>query len=185
MLLADDAADWRERPRLASAGAHRGVQRRLRNGRSSPAQLRGRLHLGTGNVWDDIRTWIPGSRPEAISESVSGCQWAAPPTTGGPGRAHQGRGGGGLDDSFRTAERKIKNTSGFTKLVTGCTPLGYRKSPPWPTRGADGINGSKDAAVRDVRCRGSSEAGRLLRKAGVPERVQTRLTKAPRVNAEM
>ena len=186
MLLADDPADWRERP--ASLAAERIAAFDRRAGESE--QLVGRSIESAGFTWpgvmfwDDIRTldYLAGRRE--VDASRIGCVGLS---VGAVRSLHLAA----LDDRVKAAvvvgwmtsfpaqlERHVRNTIGFTKLVPGL----YRYLD-YPDVGSLAmptpllvINGSKDQLFEPSGVRASFEKlAACYGKAGVPELVETRL----------
>jgi dienelactone hydrolase len=145
--------------------------------------------------WDDIRTLdYLASRPEVDPRRI-GCVGLS---MGGLRTIHLA----GLDDRIKAAvavgwmtsfppqlQRHVRNTIGFTKLVPGLYhyldyPDVASMAMPTPLLV---INGSKDALFEPTGVRDSFEKlSACYRKAGVPDRVRTRLYDTPHeFNAEM
>jgi dienelactone hydrolase len=196
MLLADDPADWRDRPpgitpeRIAAF-----------NRRSGDEQLLARTIFAAGFTWagvmywDDIRTVdYLASRPE-VDPARIGCVGLS---IGGLRTIHLAA----LDDRIKAAaavgwmtsfppqlERKIRNTIGFTKLVPGL--YRYLDYPDVATLAMPTpllvINGSKDALFEPSGVHASFEKlAACYRKAGVPDHVRTSLYDTPHeFNREM
>ncbi len=197
MLLADDPADWRERP--ASLTPERIAAFNRRAGESE--QLVGRTIESAGFTWpgvmfwDDIRTldYLAG-RPEVDPRRI-GCVGLS---VGAVRSLHLAA----LDDRVKAAvvvgwmtsfpaqlERHVRNTIGFTKLVPGL----YRHLD-YPDVGSLAmptpmlvINGGKDALFEPAGVRASFEKlAACYRKAEVPDRIETRLYDTPHeFNLEM
>ena len=197
MLLADDGADWRERPRNVSAERIAAFNRRSSEGE----QLVGRTIFAAGFTWagvmfwDDVRTVDYLLRRPEVDPSRIGCVGLS---MGGLRTVHLAA----LDDRIKAAvavgwmasfpaqlESHIKNTIGHTKLVPGLyRDLDYPDvaSLALPTPLLV-INGSKDALFELSGVRASfDKLAACYAKAGVPERVRTRLYDTPHeFNAEM
>jgi dienelactone hydrolase len=197
MLLADDAADWRERvpgltkERLAVFDRRAGESEQLvdRSIESAGFTWPGVM------FWDDLRTldYLAG-RPE-VDASRLGCVGLS---VGAVRSLHLAA----LDDRIKAAvvvgwmtsfpaqlERRVRNTIGFTKLVPGL----YRYLD-YPDVGSLAIpapllviNGSKDQLFEPAGVRAAFEKlAACYKKAGVPERLQTRLYDTPHeFNIEM
>jgi dienelactone hydrolase len=197
MLLADDPADWRDRPRSITPERITAFNRRS----SENEQLLARSVYAAGFTWagvmywDDIRTVdYLASRPEVDPNRI-GCVGLS---MGGLRTIHLAA----LDDRIKAAvavgwmtsfphqlERKIRNTIGFTKLVPGLyRHLDY---PDVASLAAPAalmvINGRKDALFEMSGVEASFEKlAACYKKAGVPDRVRTRLYDTPHeFNAEM
>jgi dienelactone hydrolase len=190
MLLADDAADWRDRPTTITAERIAAFNRRS----SENEQLLGRTIYAAGFTWagvmywDDIRTVdYLLSRPE-VDPARIGCVGLS---MGGLRTIHLAA----LDDRIKAAvavgwmtsfppqlERRIRNTIGFTKLVPGLyRHLDYPDvaslAAPTPLLV---INGSQDALFEPEGVRASfGKLAACYRKAGAPDNVRTRLFDAP------
>jgi dienelactone hydrolase len=197
MLLADDPADWRERP--ASLTPERIAAFNRRAGESE--QLVGRSIESAGFTWpgvmfwDDIRTLDYLARRPEVDPSRIGCVGLS---VGAVRSLHLAA----LDDRIKAAvvvgwmtsfpaqlERHVRNTIGFTKLVPGL----YRHLD-YPDVGSLAmptpmlvINGGKDALFEPSGVRASFEKlAACYRKAGVHDRVETRLYDTPHeFNLEM
>ena len=197
MLLADDAADWRERP--ASLTPERIAAFNRRAGESE--QLVGRSIESAGFTWpgvmfwDDIRTLDYLARRPEVDASRIGCVGLS---VGAVRSLHLAA----LDDRIKAAvvvgwmtsfpaqlERHVRNTIGFTKLVPGL----YRHLD-YPDVGSLAmptpmlvINGGKDALFEPSGVRASFEKlAACYRKAGVSDRIETRLYDTPHeFNREM
>jgi dienelactone hydrolase len=197
MLLDDDPADWRERPKGISAERVAAFNRRA----SQSEQLVGRTIYSAGFTWpgvmfwDDVRTMdYLLTRPEVDPQRI-GCVGLS---VGGLRACHLAA----LDDRVRAAvvvgwmasfpaqlKRHVRNTIGHTKVVPGLyRHLDYPDvaSLAMP-RALLVINGKKDGlfdldGVR--RCFDKLQA--CYQKAGVPTKVRTRLYDTPHeFNAEM
>jgi dienelactone hydrolase len=197
MLLADDAPDWRERPRSITKQRIEAFDRRSSEGE----QLVGRTVFSAGFTWagvmfwDDVRTVdYLLTRPEVDPRRI-GCVGLS---LGGVRSAHLAA----LDDRIKAAvvvgwmtsfpaqlKRRVTNTIGHTKLVPGLyRHLDYPDvaSLAMPTPLLV-INGSKDELFEPAGVRASFEKlAACYQKAGVPELLRTRLYDAPHeFNREM
>jgi dienelactone hydrolase len=197
MLLAGDAPDWRERPGSITKERIEAFNRRSGEGE----QLVGRTIFAAGFTWagvmfwDDVRTVdYLLTRPEVDPRRI-GCVGLS---IGGLRSVHLAA----LDDRIKAAvvvgwmasfpaqlRRRIVNTIGHTKLVPGLyRSLDYPDvaSLAMPTPLLV-INGSKDELFEPSGVRASFEKlAACYQKAGVPERVRTRLYDAPHeFNREM
>jgi dienelactone hydrolase len=197
MLLADDAPDWRERPRSVTKERIEAFDRRSSQGE----QLVGRSIFSAGFTWagvmfwDDVRTVdYLLTRPEVDPRRI-GCVGLS---LGGVRSAHVAA----LDDRIKAAvvvgwmtsfptqlKRRVVNTIGFTKLVPGLYryldyPDVASLAMPTPLLV---INGSKDELFELSGVHASFEKlAACYRKAGVPERLRTRLYDTPHeFNREM
>ena len=197
MLLADDPSDWRERPRSITKQRIEAFDRRSSEGE----QLVGRTVFSAGFTWagvmfwDDVRTVdYLLTRPEVDPRRI-GCVGLS---LGGVRSAHLAA----LDDRIKAAvvvgwmtsfpaqlKRRITNTIGHTKLVPGLYryldyPDVASLAMPTPLLV---INGSKDELFEPAGVRASFEKLAVCyQKAGVPERLRTRLYDAPHeFNREM
>ena len=197
MLLSDDAPDWQERPRSITAERIAAFNRRSSEGE----QLVGRTIFAAGFTWagvmfwDDIRTVdYLARRPEVDARHI-GCVGLS---MGGLRTIHLAA----LDDRIKAAvavgwmasfpaqlKKHIRNTIGHTKLVPGLYqqmdyPDVATLAIPTPLLV---INGSKDALFEPSGVRASFEKlAACYAKAGVPERLRTRLYDTPHeFNAEM
>ena len=197
MLLADDAADWRERPRSITPERIAAFNRRSGEGE----QLVGRTIFAAGFTWagvmfwDDVRTVdYLLTRPEVDPRRI-GCVGLS---VGGVRSAHLAA----LDDRIKAAvvvgwmtsfpaqlKRRVRNTIGHTKLVPGLYryldyPDVASLAMPTPLLV---INGSRDELFEPAGVRASFEKlAACYAKAGVPEHVRTRLYDTPHeFNAEM
>jgi len=197
MLLADDAPDWRERPRSITPERIAAFNRR--SGESE--QLVGRTIYSAGFTWagamfwDDVRTLdYLLTRPEVDPRRI-GCVGLS---VGGVRSAHLAA----LDDRIKVAvvvgwmtsfpaqlERRVRNTIGFTKLVPGLyRHLDYPDVASLAMPAALlVINGSRDELFEPAGVRASFEKlAACYAKAGVPERLRTRLYDTPHeFNGEM
>jgi len=197
MLLADDAPDWRQRPPGITPERIAAFNRR--SGESEP--LVGRTIFSAGFTWagvifwDDIRSVdYLASRPE-VDPGRIGCVGLS---VGGLRSAHLAA----LDDRIKTAvvvgwmasfpaqlKRHVRNTIGHTKLVPGL----YRDMdyPDVASLAAPApllvINGSRDALFETSGVRAAfDKLAACYTKAGVPERLRTRLYDTPHeFNLEM
>ncbi len=197
MLLDDDPADWRERPRDIPAERVRAFNQRA----SQAEQLVGRTIYAAGFTWpgvmfwDDIRTldYLAG-RPEVDLRRL-GCVGLS---VGGLRSCHLAA----LDDRIKAAvvvgwmasfpaqlKKHVRNTIGHTKVVPG-----LMRSLDYPDVAALAmpaallvINGSQDALFELAGVRASFEKLRACyQKAGVPEKIRARLYDTPHIfNAEM
>jgi dienelactone hydrolase len=197
MLLADDAPDWRERTASLTQERLKAFDRRA----SESEQLVARSVEAAGFTWpgvmfwDDIRTLdYLAARPE-VDASRLGCVGLS---VGAVRSLHLAA----LDDRIKAAvvvgwmtsfpaqlERRVRNSIGFTKLVPGL----YRHLD-YPDVGSLAmpgpllvINGSRDALFEPAGVRAAFEKlAACYRKAGVPEKIQTRLYDTPHeFNLEM
>ena len=197
LLLADDAADWRERPRAIAPDRIAAFNRRS----GENEELLGRTIYAAGFTWagvmywDDIRTVDYLSRRPEVDPSRIGCVGLS---MGGLRTIHLAA----LDERIKAAvavgwmtsypyqlARHIRNTIGFTKLVPGLYRyLDYPDvaclATPTPLLV---INGSKDALFEPNGVRASfDKLAACYRKAGAPDNVRTRLYDTPHeFNAEM
>jgi dienelactone hydrolase len=197
MLIAADPPDWRERPRSITAERISAFNRRA----SESEQLLGRTIFAAGFTWagvmfwDDIRTVdYLLTRPE-VDPARIGC---AGLSMGGLRSVHLAA----LDDRIKAAvivgwmtsfptqlKRRIRNTIGHTKLVPGLYrdldfPDVASLAIPTPILV---INGSKDGLFEPAGVETSfAKLAACYAKAGVPERLRTRLYDAPHeFNLEM
>jgi dienelactone hydrolase len=197
MILDDDPDDWRTRPRTMSAERVAAFNRRA--GESEP--LVGRTISAAGFTWpgvmfwDDLRTVdYLASRPE-VDPARIGCVGLS---VGGLRSCHLAA----LDDRIRAAvvvgwmtsfptqlRSRIRHTIGHTKLVPG-----LMREMDYPDVAALAmprallvINGGKDALFEPAGVRASfDKLHRGYAKAGVPEKLRTRLYDSPHeFNAEM
>jgi dienelactone hydrolase len=197
MLMGDDPADWRDRPRTMAAEQVAAFNRRSSQGEA----LVGRTIYAAGFTWsgvmfrDDVRTVdYLVTRPD-VDPARIGCVGLS---VGGLRSAHLAA----LDDRIKAAvvvgwmasypaqlRSKIRNTIGFTKLVPGmASHLDYPDvaslAMPSPLLV---INGSRDGLfdLDGVRhCFDKLSA--CYKKAGVPDHFRGRLYDAPHeFNAEM
>jgi dienelactone hydrolase len=197
MLLDDDPPEWRQRPRTIAPARIAAFNQRA----SQQEQLVGRTIYSAGFTWsgvmfwDDIRTVdYLLTRPEVDPQRI-GCVGLS---VGGLRSCHLAA----LDPRIRAAvvvgwmtsfptqlRRKIRNTIGHTKLVPGL--YRYLDYPDVATLALPGallvINGSQDGLFEPEGVRAAFDTLNVAyRKAGVPERVRTRLYDTPHLfNAEM
>ena len=197
MLLDDDPADWRERPRSITAERIAAFNRRS----SESEQLVGRTIFAAGFTWpgvmfwDDVRTvdylLTPagsGPAPDRLRGPVGGRPALLPP--GRAGRAHQGGGRRRLDGLVpRAAQEQDPQHHRPHQAGAGAVPR-----PRLPRRRVAGHAGAaaghqrqQGRAVRPGRrARELRQAGGLLREGGRPRAVRTRLYDTPHeFNAEM
>jgi dienelactone hydrolase len=197
MLLADDAPDWRERPRSITKRRIEEFHRRSGEGE----QLVGRTIFAAGFTWSGVMFWDDVrtvdyllTRPEVDPRRI-GCVGLS---LGGVRSAHVAA----LDDRIKAAvvvgwmtsfptqlKRRVTNTIGHTKLVPGLYryldyPDVASLAMPTPLLV---INGSRDALFEPAGVRASFEKlAACYQKAGVPERLRTRLYDTPHeFNREM
>jgi dienelactone hydrolase len=197
MVLPDDAADWRDRPRTITPDRIAAFNRRAGEGE----QLVARTIMAAGFTWpgvmfwDDVRTVeYLLTRPEVDPDRI-GCVGLS---VGGVRSMHLAA----LDDRIKAAvvvgwmtsfpaqlRRRVKHTIGFTKLVPGLyRHLDYPDvaslAIPTPLLV---INGSKDELFEPAGVRASFEKlAACYAKAGVPDRLRTRLYDTPHeFNREM
>jgi len=190
MLLADDPADWRDRPRTITPERIDAFNRRSGEGE----QLVGRTIFSAGFTWagvmfwDDVRTVdYLLTRPEVDPRRI-GCVGLS---VGAVRSAHLAA----LDDRIKAAvvvgwmtsfpaqlRRRVRNTIGHTKLVPGLYRfLDYPDvasiAMPAPLLV---INGSKDELFEPTGVRAAFEKlAACYAKAGVPELLRTRLYDTP------
>ena len=197
MLLNDDPADWRERPGTISAERINAFNQRA----SQNEQLVGRTIFAAGFTWaglmfwDDIRSVdYLLSRPE-VDPARIGCVGLS---VGGLRSCHLAA----LDDRIKAAvvvgwmasfpaqlQHHIRNSIGHTKLVPGLyRDLDYPDVASLAMPAAVlVINGKKDGLFEPKGVASCFEklAG-CYKKAGIPDRLKTRLYDAPHeFNAEM
>jgi dienelactone hydrolase len=197
MLLDDDPDDWRRRPRDVAPGRIAAFNQRAGEGES----LVGRTILAAGFTWpgvmfwDDLRTVdYLLTRPEVDPERI-GCVGLS---VGGLRACHLAA----LDDRIKAAvvvgwmasfpaqlKRHVRHTIGHTKLVPGLyRHLDYPDvaSLAMPASLLV-INGSRDALFQLDGVRASfDKLTACYQKAGIPDRVRTRLYDTPHeFNAEM
>ncbi len=197
MLLDDDPGDWRERPRDITPERIAAFNQRA----GQNEQLVGRTLYSAGITWSGIMFWDDVrtvdylvSRPDVDPQRI-GCVGLS---VGGLRSCHLAA----LDDRIRAAvvvgwmcsfrhqlRRHIRNTIGFTKLVPGLyRDLDY---PDVATLAMPNallvINGSKDGLFDlDGVTASFRHLEACYRKAGVPEKVRTRLFDTPHeFNQEM
>jgi len=197
MLLDDDPADWRERPRAIAPERIAAFNQRS----SQNEALVGRTIYAAGFTWSGVMFWDDLrtvdyllTRPEVDPDRI-GCVGLS---VGGLRSCHLAA----LDRRIRAAvvvgwmtsfpaqlRRKIRNTIGHTKLVPGLyRHLDY---PDVATLALPSallvINGSQDALFEPEGVQAAfDKLAAAYRKAGVAERVRTRLYDTPHVfNAEM
>lgn len=197
MLLDEDPADWRERPRDLAAERIAAFNQRA----SQNEQLVGRTIYSAGFTWagvmfwDDVRTVdYLLTRPEVDRRRI-GCVGLS---VGGLRSCHLAA----LDERVKAAvavgwmasfpaqlRRHVRNSIGFTKLVPGL--YRYLDYPDVAVLAAPNallvINGSQDLLFEGGGVQAAFDklaAG--WRKAGVPEKLRTRLYNSPHeFNAEM
>jgi dienelactone hydrolase len=197
MLLDGDPDDWRKRPKDLTAERVAAFNRRA----SESEQLVGRTIYAAGFTWpgvmfwDDIRTVdYLLTRPEVDPKRI-GCVGLS---VGGLRACHLAA----LDDRIKAAvvvgwmasfpaqlERHVRNTIGHTKVVPGLyRHLDYPDvaSLAMPVALLV-INGSQDGLFQLDGVRAAfDKLAACYKKAGIPERVRTRLYDAPHeFNAEM
>ncbi len=197
MLLDDDPADWRDRPRDITAQRISEFNRRA----SQNEQLVGRTIYAAGFTWpgvlfwDDVRTVdYLLTRPEVDKKRV-GCVGLS---VGGLRACHLAA----LDDRIKAAvvvgwmasfprqlRRHIRNSIGHTKVVPGL--YRYLDYPDIASLAMPNallvINGSKDGLFDLDGVRASfDKLNACYKKAGAPEKCRTRLYSTPHeFNAEM
>jgi dienelactone hydrolase len=190
ILLPDDPLDWRERPRSITLERITAFNRRA----VESEQLVGRTIYSAGFTWagvmfwDDVRTVdYLLTRPEVDPERI-GCVGLS---VGGLRSAHLAA----LDDRVKAAvivgwmtsfpaqlKHHVKHTIGHTKLVPGLYryldyPDVASLAMPTPLLV---INGSKDELFEPAGVRASFEKlAACYAKAGVPDRLRTRLYDTP------
>jgi dienelactone hydrolase len=190
LLLKDDPPDWRERPRSITPERIAAFNRRSSEGE----QLLGRTIFAAGFTWagvmfwDDVRTVDYLARRKEVDPARIGC---AGLSLGGLRTIHLAA----LDERIKAAvavgwmtsfptqlRRRIKNTIGFTKLVPGLYQhLDYPDvaslAMPTPLMV---INGSQDQLFEPSGVQESfAKLAACYLKAGVADRVRTRLYDAP------
>jgi dienelactone hydrolase len=197
LLLDDDPADWRDRPADVPAERIDAFNRRA----SQSEDLVGRTIYATGFTWpgvmfwDDIRTVdYLMTRPEVDPKRI-GCVGLS---VGGLRSCHLAA----LDDRIKAAvvvgwmasfpaqlKRHIRYTIGFSMLVPGLyRDLDYPDVASLAMPSALlVINGSKDTLFDPAGVKASfDKLAACYRKAGIPERVRTRLYDTPHeFNREM
>jgi len=197
MLLDDDPADWRDRPNEVTSERISAFNQRA----GQNEQLVGRTIYSAGFTWsgvmfwDDIRTVdYLASRPEVDPNRI-GCVGLS---VGGLRSCHLAA----LDPRIKASvvvgwmasfpaqlKNKIRNTIGHTKLVPGL--YRYLDYPDVATLAIPSamlvINGSKDGLFDLDGVRASfATLNAAWAKAGVPDRIRTRLYDTPHeFNAEM
>jgi dienelactone hydrolase len=190
MLLDDDPADWRERP--ADISAQRISAFNQRAGQSE--QLVGRTIYSAGFTWPGIMFWDDirsveylVTRPE-VDKNRIGCVGLS---VGGLRSCHLAA----LDDRIKAAvvvgwmasfpaqlQRHVRNTIGHTKVVPGLYKhLDYPDVASLAMPAAlMVVNGRKDGLFELGGVEASFEKlARCYKKAGIPERVATRMYDAP------
>ncbi|MBI4664705.1 MAG: dienelactone hydrolase family protein [Verrucomicrobia bacterium] len=197
MLLDDDSADWRDRPR--DIKPERIAEFNRRAGQNE--QLIGRTIFSAGFTWSGVMFWDDVrtvdyllTRPE-VDKNRIGCVGLS---VGGLRSCHLAA----LDERIKAAvvvgwmasfprqlRRHIRNTIGHTKVVPGLyRHLDYPDiaSLAMP-RALLVINGSKDGLFDLDGVRASSnKLNACYKKAGVPKKCRTRLYDTPHeFNAEM
>src|SRR5262249_31198701 len=197
MVLPADPPDWRERPATITAERIAAFNRRAGESEDLVARTIGAAGFTWPGVmfWDDVRSVdYLASRPEVDPRRL-GCVGLS---VGGVRSAHLAA----LDDRIRAAvvvgwmtsfpaqlRRRVRNTIGHTKLVPGLyRHLDYPDvaslAMPTPLMV---INGSRDELFDPDGVRASfTKLEACYAKAGVRDRVRTRLYDAPHeLNAEM
>jgi dienelactone hydrolase len=190
MLLDDDPADWRERPRDISADRIRAFNQRA----SQSEQLVGRTIYSAGFTWpgvmfwDDVRTVdYLASRPEVDPKRL-GCVGLS---VGGLRSCHLAA----LDDRIRAAvvvgwmasfpaqlRRHVRNTIGHTKAVPGL--MRYLDYPDVAALAMPSallvINGSQDRLFELDGVRSCfDKLTACYKKASIPDRFRGRLYDSP------
>ena len=197
MLLDGDMDDWRKRPKDITPERIAAFNQRS----SQSEQLVGRTIYAAGFTWpgvmfwDDIRTVdYLVSRPEVDAKRI-GCVGLS---VGGLRACHLAA----LDDRVKAAvvvgwmtsfpaqlEKHVRNTIGHTKVVPGLyRHLDYPDVASLAMPAALlVINGSKDGLFHPDGVRAAfDKLTACYKKAGIPERLRTRLYEAPHeFNAEM
>jgi dienelactone hydrolase len=197
LLLDDDPVDWRARPREIAAERIAAFNQRA----GQNEQLVGRTIYAAGFTWagvlfwDDLRTVdYLLTRPEVDPKRI-GCVGLS---VGGLRSCHLAA----LDDRIKAAvvvgwmasfptllRRHVRNTIGHTKLVPGL--YRYLDYPDVASLAMPGallvINGSQDTLFEPRGVRASfDKLAACWRKAGVPEKLRTRLYDTPHeFNQEM
>ena len=197
MMLADDAADWRERPATISAERISAFNQRA----SQSEQLVGRTIFSAGFTWAGLMFWDDVrsvdylmTRPE-VDEKRIGCVGLS---VGGLRSAHLAA----LDDRIKAAvavgwmtsfpaqlKKHVRHTIGHTKVVPGL--YRYLDYPDVASLAMPAalmvINGRKDSLFElDGVERAFEKLNRCYRKARIPERIATRMYDAPHeFNGEM
>src|SRR6266487_2217355 len=190
MLLDEDPADWRERPSTISPERIAAFNQRA----SQSEQLVGRTIFSAGFTWaglmfwDDIRSVdYLLSRPE-VDPGRIGCVGLS---VGGLRACHLAA----LDDRVKAAvvvgwmasfpaqlQRHVRNTIGHTKLVPGL--YRYLDYPDVASLAMPAallvINGKRDGLFEAGGVSAAFEKlAKCYRKAGIPQRLKTRLYDAP------
>ena len=190
MLLDDDAADWRERPATMAAERIAAFNQRA----SQSEQLVGRTIFSGGFTWAGLMFWDDVrsvdylvTRPE-VDEKRIGCVGLS---MGGLRSAHLAA----LDDRIKAAvavgwmasfpaqlKKHVRNTIGHTKVVPGL--YRYLDYPDVAALAMPAalmvINGRKDGLFELGGVERSFEKlNRCYKKAGIPERIATRMYDAP------
>lgn len=197
MLMHDDPADWRERPASISAERIAAFNQRA----SQSEQLVGRTIFSAGFTWSGVMFWDDirsvdylVTRPEVDADRI-GCVGLS---VGGLRACHLAA----LDDRIKASvvvgwmtsfpaqlRRHIRHTIGHTKLVPGL--YRYLDYPDVASLAMPAalmvINGKRDALFEPGGVAASFEKlARCYQKAGIPERLATRLYDAPHeFSAEM
>ena len=197
MVLPSDPPDWRERPPTITAERIAAFNRRAGESEDLVARTIGAAGFTWPGVmfWDDVRSVdYLASRPE-VDASRIGCVGLS---VGGVRSAHLAA----LDDRIKAAvvvgwmtsfpaqlQRHVRNTIGHTKLVPGLYhhldyPDVASLAMPTPLLV---INGSRDALFDPAGVRAAfAKLEACYAKAGVPDRVRTRLYDTPHeLNADM
>ena len=190
MLLADDAADWKERPATISAERISAFNQRA----SQSEQLVGRTIYSAGFTWPGLMFWDDVrsvdylvTRPE-VNKNRIGCVGLS---VGGLRSAHLAA----LDDRIKAAvavgwmasfpaqlKKHVRHTIGHTKVVPGL--YRYLDYPDVASLAVPAalmvINGRKDSLFElgGVE-RAFEKLNRCYAKAGIPERIATRMYDAP------
>jgi len=197
MLLDDDPSDWRERPSTISAERIGAFNQRA----SQNEQLVGRTIFSAGFTWaglmfwDDIRSVDYLLTRREVDPSRIGCVGLS---VGGLRACHLAA----LDRRIKAAvvvgwmtsfpaqlRRHVRNTIGHTKLVPGL--YRYLDYPDVASLAMPAallvINGKKDGLFEPMGVASAfDKLARCYRKAGIPERLKTRLYDAPHeFNGEM
>ena len=197
MILDDDPADWRTRPRDMPASRVSAFNQRA--GQAEP--LVGRTIYAAGFTWSGVMFWDDlrtvdylVTRPEVDSDRI-GCVGLS---VGGLRSCHLAA----LDDRIKAAvvigwmtsfptqlRARIRHTIGHTKLVPGLMrQMDYPDVAALAMPGALlVINGSRDTLFEPSGVQASfAKLARCYAKAGVPEKLRTRLYDTPHeFNAEM
>lgn len=197
LLLDDDPADWRERPRSLTPERIAAFNQRA----SQNEQLVGRTILAAGFTWpgvmfwDDVRTVDYLLTRRDVDPKRIGCVGLS---VGGLRSCHLAA----LDDRVKAAvvvgwmasfpaqlKKHVRNSIGHTKVVPGL--YRYLDYPDVAALAMPAallvINGSQDALFELAGVRASFDKLRACyQKAGVPEKFRARLYDTPHVfNAEM